>query len=65
MAKMFDFECQECGHEFEDLVDNFEIENELYGPCPECECINITKIIGTTAKHFSWSTWRTPVNEYY
>jgi putative FmdB family regulatory protein len=48
-----EFECEECGHEFEDLVGN----DEPPPPCPECKSTKTKRVAAKPAhgKHSSWT----------
>lgn len=65
MFKMFDFRCEDCQEEFEDIVTRSELKENLFGPCPECGSLKIVLLLTTNAKHASWEFWRTPVTDYY
>jgi putative FmdB family regulatory protein len=47
---IFEFECEECGHEFEELVDT----KAKPPPCPKCESTKTRRIMTPHPKHTSW-----------
>jgi len=56
--KMEDFQCEDCGHITEHLVDSNE-EEEFQ--CEECNSSKLKKVLGvSTGKggHASWAKWR-------
>jgi putative FmdB family regulatory protein len=44
-----EFECQSCGHEFEELVEKDEVP-----PCPKCESTDVKETRTAHPKHSSW-----------
>jgi putative FmdB family regulatory protein len=53
MLKIYQFECNECGHQFEEYVDD---DNEK-PKCPKCKKDDTRRVVGQPAhrKHSSWS----------
>jgi|15BtaG_2_1085339.scaffolds.fasta_scaffold00467_2 putative FmdB family regulatory protein len=62
---IFEYECQECKHKFEQLVLPRDLKNENFKiQCPHehehqlGKDYEIRKLISQHAQHLSWSKWR-------
>ena len=45
---LYEFECEACGHTFEDLVRNIDEEAQI--SCPVCKAPKIRRLLSATAR---------------
>lgn len=56
----YDMECEVCKNQYEDDMKIADLEN---AKCPECGSHAKPLITLKTPKHFSWGSWKVPLNQ--
>ncbi len=51
---IYEFVCQECGHEFERIL---PFSTSDFPPCPRCQAQAVKRRVGLPAIHFKGSGW--------
>ncbi len=51
---IYEFVCQECGHEFERIL---PFSTSDFPPCPSCQAQAVKRRVGLPAIHFKGSGW--------